>query len=168
MNFANLKVGQKVGVSFGIAIILMLIMIVVNYFGVQNAKSQAVLAVLAVKVQVRILDFRRIEKDFLNAQTMEPAERLKLLEDHAAIVKDLKDLLASINQKSSDKKIDEAADSVLAAAKTYEDKFKEAVDAVKTIGLNGEEGLRNEMNINAASIVRELEKLGLVEVERQA
>lgn len=168
LNFANLRIGQKISVSFGIAIILMLIMIIVNYFGVQSAKTQAILAVEACKVEAGILEFRKAEKDFINNQNVDAATRNKYLEDHAALVEDLRKILDGIIKKSSDKTIKDNASGVLADAKVYEDKFKEVVDSIKTIGLTGNDGLRHEMNVNSAAIVKELEKIGQVEVERQA
>jgi methyl-accepting chemotaxis protein len=166
----NVKMGVKIGASFGFVGILF-ILVIVLYQNTLSSTQESYETLLerhenkksiSQNISSLMLQARNAEKDFLASKDMKYAEMVDRFV--ADIMKDaakLKDLEVS----AGDKKGIEAASSIKADIQRYHESFTAVVQGWEAKGLDYDSGLQGDFIIAANALEEKIDKLGATELE---
>jgi methyl-accepting chemotaxis protein len=144
----NLTMGMKMSIGFGGILILLSIVVGIFYKALQDTQAkythmqevQTTIALKAGKINEKMLQARRNEKDFIVPKDMKYLERNKSTTDEIAYLANEVASIAKINDMCV---IEEEAESIASLASDYYyTVFEGVVNGNVTMGLDHESGLQ--------------------------
>lgn len=159
--FNNLKIGLKIGLSFGVIGFLFLVVIGIyqSTINVTQSNYSEILDIVeknksySADIEISMLEARRSEKDFLARMDTKYLDRV------SSSVEKIKENADRITNLSEDDKVSrESAENIKTFIASYYESFSLLVNAFKIKGLDHKSGLQGDFRQTSHNIEAELDK----------
>jgi len=160
--FRNLKLSAKLGLGFGVVLVLLGVVMALNNFTITSVTTgfndlleiEAAIATRADAANALMLQCRRDEKNFLMSKDLKYAGQL---EESYKKLKAGAQTIQELAERAGDKEIKGQAQTMSGLADTYFQTFKKLVAAHEVMGLDFKSGLQGEFRAAAQKLEEDLE-----------